>query len=127
MKVLAVLTAISGFLAVALGAFGAHALRSTVTPEMLTVWQTAVQYQMFHVLVLLSIVIAGSRSPNSLLRVSGWLFVMGTVLFSGSLYLLVMTGIKALGMITPVGGGLFLIAWLVLPFALMKFITAQRP
>ncbi|MBL4567960.1 MAG: DUF423 domain-containing protein [Porticoccus sp.] len=126
MKVLAVITALSGFLAVALGAFGAHALRSMVAPEMLTVWQTAVQYQMFHVLVLLSIIIAGSRIPNILLCVSGWLFVAGTLLFSGSLYLLVVTGVKALGMITPIGGGLFLVGWLVLPFALAKFMTAQK-
>jgi uncharacterized membrane protein YgdD (TMEM256/DUF423 family) len=126
MKILALMTAISGFLAVALGAFGAHALRNTVAPEMLGVWQTAVQYQMFHALVMLSIVIAESRSSSTLMRVAGWLFVMGSVLFSGSLYLLVITGIKALGMITPIGGGLFLMGWLVLSFALMKFIAAQR-
>ena len=126
MKILAVITTMSGFLAVALGAFGAHALRDAVAPEMLGVWQTAVQYQMFHVLVLLSIVIAESRITGILMRVAGWLFVMGTVLFSGSLYLLVITGIKALGMITPIGGGLFLMGWLVLSFALVKFIAAQR-
>lgn len=126
MKVLAVITASFGFLAVALGAFGAHALQRIVEPEMLTVWQTAVQYQMFHVLVLLSIIIADSRTSNILLCVSGWLFVVGTLLFSGSLYLLVVTGVKALGMITPIGGVLFLVGWLVLSLALVKFITAQK-
>lgn len=126
MKILAVITALLGFLAVALGAFGAHALKGMVAPEMLTVWQTAVQYQMFHVLALLSIIIVSSRTPNVLLCVSGWLFVAGTLLFSGSLYLLVVTGAKALGMVTPVGGVLFLVGWLALSFALVKFMTAQK-
>lgn len=126
MKSLAACSAISGFTAVALGAFGAHALRATVAPEMLAVWQTAVQYQMFHALALLCIVVAGSRTPNKWLCVSGWVFVVGTLLFSGSLYALVLTGIKALGMITPIGGGLFLTGWLVLAFALIRFITAQQ-
>ena len=114
MKILAVITAISGFIGVVFGAFGTHGLRGTVEPELLSVWQTAMQYQMFHVLVLLSIIIAGSRQSNRLLTISGWLFVAGTVLFSGSLYALVITGIKSLGMVTPFGGVLFLLGWLVL-------------
>jgi len=126
MKALAIITAISGFFAVALGAFGTHGLRAIVAPEMLAVWQTAVEYQMFHALVLLCIVIAGSRTPNNLLCVAGWMFVVGTVLFSGSLYTLVLTGIKALGMITPLGGVLFLGGWLVLAFALVKFVIAEQ-
>jgi|TARA_R110000822_G_scaffold187752_5_gene326535 uncharacterized membrane protein YgdD (TMEM256/DUF423 family) len=126
MKILAVITAISGFIGVVFGAFGTHGLRGTVEPELLSVWQTAMQYQMFHVLVLLSIIIAGSRQSNRLLTISGWLFVAGTVLFSGSLYALVITGIKSLGMVTPFGGVLFLLGWLVLSFALVKFINAQQ-
>ena len=126
MKALAIITAISGFMAVALGAFGAHALQAIAPPEMLAVWQTAMQYQMFHALVLMCIVIAGSRTPNNLLRVAGWMFVVGTVLFSGSLYTLVITGIKALGMITPIGGVLFLGGWLVLAFAMVKFVAAEQ-
>lgn len=126
MKILAIITAIMGFLAVALGAFGAHALRQIVAPEMLTVWQTAMQYQMFHVLALLSIVIAGSHKPNPLLKVSAWLFVVGILLFSGSLYLLVITGIKSLGMITPVGGAMFLIGWAVLAVALVRFVSVNK-
>lgn len=126
MKALAVITAILGFLGVALGAFGSHGLRGIVGPEQLSVWQTAVQYQMFHVLVLLSIVIAGSRSASSLLSISGWLFAGGVVVFSGSLYALVLTGIKPLGMITPFGGTLLLIGWLVLLFALIKVVAAQQ-
>ena len=126
MKALAVITAMLGFLGVALGAFGSHGLRGIVDSELLSVWQTAVQYQMFHVLVLLSIVIAGSRHTISLLSISGWLLVGGTVLFSGSLYALVVTGIKSLGMITPVGGVLFLIGWLVLLFALIRVVAASQ-
>lgn len=126
MKGLAVCSAISGFITVAFGAFGAHALRATVAPEMLTVWETAMQYQMFHALALLCIVVAGSRMPNKLLCVSGWIFVVGTLLFSGSLYALVLTGMKALGMITPFGGVLFLCGWLVLAFALVRFVAAQQ-
>jgi uncharacterized membrane protein YgdD (TMEM256/DUF423 family) len=126
MKVLAVITAMLGFLGVAFGAFGAHGLHGIVEPELLSVWQTAVQYQMFHTLVLLSIVIAGSRHAASLLTISGWLLVAGTVLFSGSLYALVITGIKPLGMVTPFGGVLFLIGWLVLLFALIRVVTAQQ-
>jgi uncharacterized membrane protein YgdD (TMEM256/DUF423 family) len=126
MKGLAVCSAISGFIAVAFGAFGAHALRATIAPEMLAVWETAMQYQMFHALALLCIVVAGSRMPNKLLYVSGWVFVVGTLLFSGSLYALVLTGIKALGMITPFGGVLFLSGWLVLAFALVRFVAAQQ-
>lgn len=126
MKVLAVITAMLGFLGVALGAFGAHGLRGIVEPELLSVWQTAVQYQMFHTLVLLSIVLAGSRHATSLLAISGWLLVAGTVLFSGSLYALVITGIKPLGMVTPFGGVLLLIGWLVLLFALIRVVTAQQ-
>lgn len=126
MKALAMVTAISGFMAVALGAFGTHALQAIAPPEMLAVWQTAMQYQMFHALILMCIVIAGSRTPNNVLCVAGWMFVVGTVLFSGSLYTLVITGIKALGMITPIGGVLFLGGWLVLAFAMVKFVTAEQ-
>lgn len=128
MKVLAVITAMLGFLGVALGAFGTHGLRGMVESELLSVWQTAVQYQMFHTLLLLSIVIAGSRHATSrtLLAISGWLLVAGTVLFSGSLYALVITGIKSLGMVTPFGGVLFLIGWLVLLFALIRVVDAEQ-
>jgi uncharacterized membrane protein YgdD (TMEM256/DUF423 family) len=124
-KVLAVVAAISGFLAVAFGAFGAHALRAIVAPDMLSVWQTAVHYQMFHALALLFIVVLSRQKPNALLRLSGYLFVLGTVLFSGSLYLMVITGIKALGMITPIGGVLFLCGWLALAFALVRFFSDE--
>jgi uncharacterized membrane protein YgdD (TMEM256/DUF423 family) len=113
MKILAGITAVLGLSAVALGAFGAHLLQSTAAPEMLSLWQTGVQYQMFHVLALLSVI-------TILWGIAGWLFVMGAIIFSGSLYLLVVTEIKAFGMITPIGGSMLLVGWLVLFFALIR-------
>lgn len=126
MKLLAVCAAISGFFAVALGAFGAHGLRGSVSPEMLAVWQTAVLYQMFHALALLALVVAALRQPLRLLEVAGWLMVAGTLLFSGSLYALVITGFTALGMVTPFGGLLFMASWVVLSFALVRLVTMAR-
>ena len=126
MKLLAVCAAISGFLAVALGAFGAHGLRGSVSPEMLAVWQTAVLYQMFHALALLALVVAAVRQPLRLLDVAGWLMVAGTLLFSGSLYALVITGFAALGMVTPFGGLLFMASWVVLSFALVRLVAMAR-
>ncbi|MEJ6706852.1 MAG: DUF423 domain-containing protein [Porticoccus sp.] len=123
MKILTGMTAMLGFFAVALGAFGAHLLQGTTAPEMLNLWQTGVQYQMFHVLALLSVIVAANRHYTVLWSVVGWLFVMGSIIFSGSLYLLVITGIKAFGMITPIGGSMFLVGWLVLSFALTRTLV----
>ncbi|MEZ5530518.1 MAG: DUF423 domain-containing protein [Porticoccaceae bacterium] len=125
MKSIAIFTGLSGFLAVALGAFGAHGLRGSVAPEMLAVWQTAVLYQMFHALVLLAIVIAGTRQPLPLLQKAAWSMMAGTVLFSGSLYVLVLSGVKALGMVTPLGGVLFMLGWLLLSVALVQWVAQQ--
>ncbi len=126
MKTIAIFTGLSGFLAVALGAFGAHGLRGTVDLALLDAWQTAVQYQMFHALVLLVIVLAGSRQSLPLLTRAAQLMMAGTVLFSGSLYVLVLSGIKALGMVTPIGGVLFMLGWLVLSFALVQWVARTR-
>ncbi len=93
------------FLAVAFGAFGAHALKSRLSPEMLAVFETGVRYQVYHALGLFAL--ASFGGPDK----SGWCFVGGIVLFSGSLYLLALTGERRLGMITPIGGVLFLIGW----------------
>jgi uncharacterized membrane protein YgdD (TMEM256/DUF423 family) len=94
MKILAGITAILGFLAVALGAFGAHALKNSVSPEMIDVWKTAVQYQMFHVLALLSVILLEHREHAARWQIIGWFFVVGCIVFSGSLYLLVISEIK---------------------------------
>jgi uncharacterized membrane protein YgdD (TMEM256/DUF423 family) len=120
MNILAGVTSILGFIAVLLGAFGAHGLQGSTAPEMVSLWQTAVQYQMFHVLALLSVILISNRSYSFLWNIVGWLFATGVIIFSGSLYLLVITDIKVFGMITPVGGGMLLTGWLLLSFCLIK-------
>ena len=112
--------AISAFVGVAAGAFGAHALRGRLTPEMLAVFEVGVRYQMYHALALLACAWAVTRWPGSLVTVSGWLFVAGTVVFSGTLYALALTGMRWLGALTPFGGLAFLAGWLCLAFAAMK-------
>jgi uncharacterized membrane protein YgdD (TMEM256/DUF423 family) len=104
----------SALLSVAAGAFGAHALRSRLSPEYLTVFETAARYQMYHALGLLAVAWAVSRWPGGLTQWAGWLFVVGTVLFSGSLYALALTGVRWLGAITPLGGVAFLLGWFCL-------------
>jgi uncharacterized membrane protein YgdD (TMEM256/DUF423 family) len=99
-----------GFLGVALGAFGAHALRSKVPPEMLSVWQTGVLYHLIHALALLALALF-AKSTGADIRWSARFFVIGIVLFSGSLYAMTLTGIKPLGAITPFGGAAFLFGW----------------
>ena len=108
------IAAISGAITVGLGAFGSHGLRGTVTPEMLQVWRTAVEYQFFHTVSLL----ACALYPNARrVVVTMWLWLAGVVLFSGSLYALVLTGYRVLGMITPLGGVAFIIGWLALAWS----------
>ena len=112
------LASISGGLAVALGAFGAHALRGRLGPEQLETFKTRVNYQMSHALALLVVALALPQWPNAgLVTLSGWLFVAGTLLFSGSLYLLTWTRVRAWGAVTPLGGVAFIAGWLVLALA----------
>ncbi len=108
------LGALSAGIAVAAGAFGAHGLRARVTPELLAVFDTGARYQMYHALGLLAVGWAASRWPGGATAAAGWLFVAGTVLFSGSLYLLVLGGPRWLGAVTPVGGLCFLAGWALL-------------
>jgi len=118
------LGAINAFLSVALGAFGAHALRGRITPDMLDIYHTGVQYQIFHALGLILIGILAIHFPNSgLLRWSGWLMFFGIVIFSGSLYILAITGITWLGAITPIGGTAFLFSWLLLAIMALKTVS----
>ena len=101
-----------GFLGVALGAFGAHGLRSRLTPEMLAVFEVGVRYQMYHVFALLITAAAiGHFGPLRLLTIAGWAFIFGTIVFSGSLYALALTGTTMFGAITPIGGLGFLVGW----------------
>jgi uncharacterized membrane protein YgdD (TMEM256/DUF423 family) len=105
---------LSALVGVALGAFGAHGLRGRVTPEMLNVFEVGVRYQLYHALALLTVGAIAGRLPGGALAIAGWLFVAGTVVFSGSLYLLVLSGQRWLGAVTPLGGLAFLAGWLVL-------------
>ena len=107
------LGALSALIAVAAGAFGAHALRARLTPDMLAVFETAARYQMYHALGLLAVAWAAARWPGPA-GAAGWLFVAGTVLFCGSLYLLALSGHRWLGAITPFGGLAFILGWAAL-------------
>lgn len=110
------LGAILGFLAVAAGAFGAHGLEGKLEPRALAQYETAAKYQMYHALALLvvGLLAISVRTPNASLQVAGWAFLLGMILFSGSLYAYALSGLRWLGMITPFGGLAFLIGWLAL-------------
>ncbi|MFD2446832.1 DUF423 domain-containing protein [Bacillus sp. CGMCC 1.16607] len=123
MKVFIILGALNAFLAVALGAFGAHGLEGKLEPKYLETWKTGVTYQMFHATGLLIIgVLLGKIPANQLLSWSGWLMFIGIILFSGSLYVLSVTKISILGAITPFGGIAFLVAWVLLIVAAVKYL-----
>jgi uncharacterized membrane protein YgdD (TMEM256/DUF423 family) len=107
-------------LAVLLGAFGAHALKYSLSPEMLAVYKTGVEYQFYHALGLLFIGLIGFQIRSKYLRWSGLFITVGIILFSGSLYLLAFSGIKAVGVITPVGGISFVAGWILLAVSIMK-------
>jgi len=110
--------ALSGAMAVALGAFGAHGLRGRLAADLLATFETGVRYQMYHALALLAVAWAVTRWAGSNLPIAaGWLFVAGTVLFSFSLYLLALTGQRWLGAITPLGGVAFVAGWICLALA----------
>jgi uncharacterized membrane protein YgdD (TMEM256/DUF423 family) len=116
-RLFVMLGAASAFLSVAAGAFGAHALRSRLAPELLAVFETAARYQMYHALALLAVGWVAARWPGPLAQWAGWLFLAGTVLFSGSLYALALSGVRWLGAITPLGGAAFLAGWICLALA----------
>ena len=121
LKTFIALGAINAFLTVALGAFGAHGLKTRLSEDMMAVYQTGVQYHMFHSLGLIAVgITAGQLAPTPLLTWSGWAMAAGILLFSGSLYVLSISGIKILGAITPFGGVAFLIGWTLLAYAALK-------
>jgi uncharacterized membrane protein YgdD (TMEM256/DUF423 family) len=112
---------VAALLAVALGAFGAHALKNRIPAEMLAVWHTAVEYHLFHALGLLAVGLVAAQFPDSaLVRWSGWLMLAGILLFSGSLYALALSGERWLGAVTPMGGLAFLAAWAMFVTAVLK-------
>lgn len=115
-----VIASVFGLTGVALGAFGAHTLRSEISSEMLSVFETGVRYQMYHTFALFIVGWALQSRPNRKISVAGWLFAAGVVLFSASLYALAMSGIRILGFVTPVGGLLFLAGWLMLTLGFLE-------
>ena len=119
-RIFFIIAAGSAFMAVAAGAFGAHGLRGKLDPELLAVFELAVRYQMYCALSLIGVSFAGTQWPGNLINAGGWLLVIGSLLFSGSLYLLSLTGIKGLGAITPMGGVLLLAGWLCLAIGAFK-------
>lgn len=110
----------SALVAVAAGAFGAHGLRARLSPDLLAVFETAARYQMYHALALLAVGWAVTRWPGPWPVRAGWLFAVGTLLFSGSLYALALSGMRWLGAVTPLGGVAFLAGWACLLLALLR-------
>jgi uncharacterized membrane protein YgdD (TMEM256/DUF423 family) len=119
-RVFAALGAVSALLAVAAGAFGAHALRARLSPELLAAFETGARYQMYHALALLLVATTAARVPALPIRVAGWLFVAGTVLFSGSLYGYALTQARWLAPVTPLGGVCFLAGWAALALGVWR-------
>jgi uncharacterized membrane protein YgdD (TMEM256/DUF423 family) len=122
LKLFIILGALNGFIAVALGAFGAHGLEGKIPDKYLETWQTAVQYQMFHAVGLLVLGLLAGKIDSPLINWSGWLMLIGIILFSGSLFVLSVTQIKVLGAITPLGGVSFLVAWVLMIIAAYKYL-----
>ena len=119
-KIWAIWGAALAFFGVAFGAFGAHALKERLSADMLAIYEVAVRYQMYHALSLFVVAWATLTFRNPLLVWSGWSMVVGTLIFSGSLYILSLTGIRAWGAITPVGGLVLLLGWALLLWSFWK-------
>ena len=119
-RVFLALGAISAFVSVAAGAFGAHALKERLAPDLLAVFETGARYEMYHALGLVAAGWAASRWPGGAAAGAGWLFLAGTVLFSGSLYALALSGVRALGAVTPFGGLAFLAGWALLAWTALR-------
>ncbi len=114
MKTFFVLGALFAALGVGLGAFGAHALRAALPAEDLATFEIGVRYQMYHALALIAVAWASTEWPSSALTIAGWAFVAGIVIFSGSLYVLVLSGQRWLGAVTPIGGVSLIVGWVLL-------------
>ena len=116
-RLFVILGSASAFIGVGAGAFGAHALKARLTPDLLAVFDTGARYPMIHALGLLAVAWACARWPGRPARAAGWCFVAGTVMFSGSLYALALTGMRGLGAVTPFGGVAFLVGWALLAWS----------
>lgn len=120
MRTFLALGAVYGLLGVAFGAFGAHALRARLSPDMLAIWHTGVEYQFYHAAALLLVGLWLRAQPGVALQIAGSCFALGVLLFSGSLYALALSGVRGLGAVTPIGGVLFLAGWLALLVAALR-------
>lgn len=119
-KWLLLMAALLGFISVAAGAFGAHALKNRLNAEMLAIFEVGTRYQMYHALAMCILVGFSLLVPSLLALLSGWMFLIGTLIFSGSLYLLAFTGVRSLGAITPIGGVFLLIGWICFAIAIYR-------
>jgi uncharacterized membrane protein YgdD (TMEM256/DUF423 family) len=119
-KMFAILGSLSALVGVAIGAFAAHALKDKLPPDLFNVFEVGVRYQMYHALGLFVVAWAAAQFPGGAVSTTGWLFVAGTLLFSGSLYALSLTGMRWLGMVTPLGGLCFLAGWAWLGWCIWK-------
>lgn len=132
--VLILLICFSGFLAVAIGAFGAHGLKKIITPELMVIFETGNKYHFYHNIVslitffilLFAEINDGSPKSQTFLRISCWMFLIGILIFSFSLYALAVTGIRILGAITPFGGVSFLLGWSFLGIGLFYFLVPKK-
>lgn len=114
--------ALLGFVGVAAGAFGAHALKQRISPDLLAIFEVGVRYQLYHALTLILTVLLMSVIPGYWPKMAGYFFIIGTLIFSGSLYILVFTSVKAWGAITPIGGVLMLLGWLFLAMSAFEVV-----
>jgi uncharacterized membrane protein YgdD (TMEM256/DUF423 family) len=112
--------ALAAAVGVAAGAFGAHGLKARLTPDLLAIFETGVRYHLYHALALLAVGWAASRWASPWINASGWFFGAGILLFSGSLYVLALTGVRWLGAITPLGGVAFILGWVSLAMAALR-------
>jgi uncharacterized membrane protein YgdD (TMEM256/DUF423 family) len=119
-RILLALGALSAAISVAAGAFGAHALKARLAPDLLAVFETGARYQMYHAIGIALAAWAATRGPGAAAAWAGWLFLAGTVLFSGSLYALALSGVRALGAVTPFGGVAFIAGWIALAIAALR-------
>src|SRR5699024_4888779 len=122
MKILVLIGALYGFLSVALGAFGAHALEDKLSENMLNIWEKAVHYQMFHSLIIITSGLALIKYESDALLSAGLMFVIGFLLFAGSLYSYSTSGIRMMAIVSPFGGVIFLVGWVLFGYAMMKVL-----
>ena len=119
-KIFIVVASLSACIAVGLGAFAAHALKEKLSPDLFSIWEVGVRYHMYHALGLIAVAWVVAQFPESNAAIAGWFFVGGTVIFSGSLYVLSLTGERWIGAITPLGGVCFLIGWVWLAWSVWR-------